>query len=83
MILGVCHFDMRAKNSFLALGELGPKSRALGSWGRVISAPALRERETSGTQDSPNLGATGHRFRKKICTDLVHKCSSRSNEKWK
>ena len=74
---------MRAKNSFLALGELGPKSRALGSWGRVISAPALRERETSGTQDSQNLGATGHRFRKKICTDLVHKCSSRSNEKWK
>ena len=45
---------------FLALGELGPKSRAVGGWWQggaevrnpppVISAPALRERETSGTQ---------------------------------
>ena len=44
---------------FLALGELGPKSRAAGDWGRgivpsprppAIWAPALRERETSATQ---------------------------------
>ena len=37
---------------FLALGELEPKSRAAGDSvsPSVISAPALRERETSGTQ---------------------------------